>query len=72
MLPAARVRALLAGVADLHARNGLRADSPTPLMLARALLERDGTHEGAQLVVDAAAQWSARTHALSAHAAQPY
>lgn len=64
------MRALLAGGADLHARNGLRADSPTPLMLARALLERDGTHEGAQLVVDAAAPWSPRTHALFPKAAR--
>jgi ankyrin repeat protein len=57
LLPPARVRELLVGGADLHACDG-GADAPTPLLLARALLQRDSGHEGAQLVVHAAAPWS--------------
>jgi hypothetical protein len=51
------VRELLVGGFDLHACDG-GADAPTPLLLARALLQRDLEHEGAQLVVRAAAPWS--------------
>jgi hypothetical protein len=51
------VRELLVGGADLHACDG-GADGPTPLLLARALLQRDSGHEGAQLVMRAAAPWS--------------
>jgi hypothetical protein len=51
------VRELLVGRADLHACDG-GADAPTPLLLARALLQRVSGHEGAQLVVRAAAPWS--------------
>jgi hypothetical protein len=51
------VRELLIGGADLHACEG-GAAAPTPLLLARALLQRDLGHEGAQLVVRAAAPWS--------------
>jgi hypothetical protein len=57
LLPAARVRELLVRRADLHACDG-GAEAPTPLLLAQALLQRDSGHEGAQLVVCAAAPWS--------------
>jgi hypothetical protein len=57
LLTPARVRELLVGGADLHACDG-GADEPAPLLLARALLQRDSGHEGAQLVVRAAAPWS--------------
>jgi hypothetical protein len=57
LLPPARVSELLVGGADLHACDG-GADAPTPLLLARVLLQRDSGHEGAQLVVRAAAPWS--------------
>jgi hypothetical protein len=57
LLPPARVRELLVGGADLHACDG-GAGAPTPLLLARALLQRDSGLEGAQLVVRAAAPWS--------------
>jgi hypothetical protein len=57
LLPPARVRELLVGGADLHACDG-GADAPTLLLLARALLQRDWGHEGANLVVCAAAPWS--------------
>lgn len=71
LLPAARVRALLVDGADVHASDGLSADSPTPLKLARAALARGSTaHEGAQLIVDAAAPWSPRNHALFPKAAR--
>lgn len=64
LLPAARVRALIIGGADLHASDRQRADSPTPLTLARAALALDAAHERARLVVEAAAPWSRRNHAL--------
>jgi hypothetical protein len=54
LLPPARVRELLIGGADPHACDG-GADAPTPLFLAQALLQRNSGHEGAQLVVRAAA-----------------
>jgi hypothetical protein len=57
LLPPARMRELLVGGADPHACEGV-ADAPMPLLLARALLQRDSEHEGAQLVVRAAAPWS--------------
>jgi hypothetical protein len=57
LLPPARVRELLVGGADPHACDS-GGDAPTPLLLARALLQRDLEHEGAQLVVRAAAPWS--------------
>jgi hypothetical protein len=57
LLPTARVFKLLIGGADLHACDG-SADAPTPLRLARALLQRDSEHEGAQFVVRAALPWS--------------
>jgi hypothetical protein len=50
------VRELLVRGAGLHACDG--GCAPTPLLLARALLQRDSGHEGAQLVVRAAAPWS--------------
>jgi hypothetical protein len=61
LLPPARVRELLVRGADLHAGDG-GADAPTPLLLARELLHRDSEHEGAQLVVRAAAPWSAEVN----------
>ncbi|KAG8466955.1 hypothetical protein KFE25_008334 [Diacronema lutheri] len=69
LLPAARVRALILAGADVHASDG-GEDAPTPLVLACALLARSATgHEGAQLVLDAAAPWSPRTASLfPAHA----
>jgi ankyrin repeat protein len=57
LLPPARVRELLVGGADPHACDG-GADAPTPRLIARALLQRDSGHEGAELVVRAAAPWS--------------
>jgi hypothetical protein len=57
LLPPAHVRELLVGGVDLHARDG-DVDAPTPLLVAHALLLRDPRHEGAQLVVRAAAPWS--------------
>ncbi|KAG8457834.1 hypothetical protein KFE25_005103 [Diacronema lutheri] len=70
-LPVERVRALVVGGADLHVRgggggdSGAVADAPTPLEIARALLARGlKAHDGAQLVVDAAALWSPRTNKL--------
>jgi ankyrin repeat protein len=57
LLPPARVRELLVEGADPYACDG-GADAPTPLLLARALLRHDSGHEGAQLVVRAAAPWS--------------
>jgi hypothetical protein len=60
------VRQLLVGGADVS--NG-DDGAPTPLRLARALLAREPAHEGASLVVDAAAPWSRQNHALfPAHA----
>jgi hypothetical protein len=56
LLPPARVRELLVAGADLHACDG-DVDAPTPLLVAHALLLRDQGHEGAQLVVRAAAPW---------------
>jgi hypothetical protein len=57
LIPPARVRELLVGGADLHACDG-GVDAPMPLLLARALLQLDSEHEGARLVVRAAAPWS--------------
>jgi hypothetical protein len=57
LLPPARVRELLVEGADPHACDG-GADAPKPLFLARELLQRVSGHEGAQLVVRAAAPWS--------------
>jgi hypothetical protein len=70
LLPTARVRALVTAGTDLHARDGLDADAPSPLSLARQLLVRDAAHENAQLVVDAAAPWSPHNHALFPKAAR--
>lgn len=71
LLPAARVRALIVGGADLHASDGLGADSPTPLGLAHALLARNAAESKcAQLVVDAAAPWSPHNNALFPRAAR--
>jgi hypothetical protein len=68
LLAPARVRELLVGGADLHACDGA-TDAPTPLLLARALLQSDSEHEGAQLVVRAAAPWSpVVNHSLLARA----
>ncbi|KAJ1629753.1 hypothetical protein T492DRAFT_907346 [Pavlovales sp. CCMP2436] len=68
ILPA-HVRQLLVGGADVHASDGSGDGAPTPLGLARALLARDPAHEGASLVVAAAAPWSRENHALfPAHA----
>ncbi|KAJ1634748.1 ankyrin repeat-containing domain protein [Pavlovales sp. CCMP2436] len=64
LLPPARVRQLLVGGADVHASNGSGDGAPTPLGLARVLLARDPAHEGASLVVAAAAPWSRENHAL--------
>jgi ankyrin repeat protein len=68
-LPASRVRALLAGGADLHASDS-KADSPTPLSLARELLQQRGSaDERAELIVRAAGPWSPHAHPLfPAHA----
>ncbi|KAJ1620103.1 hypothetical protein T492DRAFT_915447 [Pavlovales sp. CCMP2436] len=79
-LTPARVRQLLVGGADVHASGdaydllsyGSEDDAsggggdgaPTPLGLAHALLARDPAHEGASLVVAAAAPWSRENHAL--------
>jgi len=52
------------GGADVHASDGSGNDAPTPIGLARALLARDSAHEGASLVVAAAAPWSRKNHAL--------
>jgi len=69
VIPPARVRQLLAGGADVHASDGSGDGAPTPLGLARALLARDPAHEGASLVVAAAAPSSRTNHALfPAHA----
>jgi hypothetical protein len=57
LLAPARVRELLIGGADPHARDG-GPDAPTPLLIAKAVLQRDAEHKGAQLVVRAAAPWS--------------
>lgn len=70
LLPPARVRTLLADGADPHASDGMSADSPTPLGLARALLARNAAHVGAKLVVDAVAPWSRHNHALFPEAAR--
>jgi len=69
LLPEACVRQLLVGGADVHASDGSGDGAPTPLGLARALLARDPAHEGASLVVAAAAPSSRTNHALfPAHA----
>jgi len=69
LLAPARVRQLLVGGADVHASDGSGDGAPTPLGLARALLARDPAHEGASLVVAAAAPSSRTNHALfPAHA----
>ncbi|KAJ1621876.1 ankyrin repeat-containing domain protein [Pavlovales sp. CCMP2436] len=57
-LTEARVRKLLRSGADVH------AGAPTPFQLARALLASDAAHEGAALVVQAAAPWSRVNHWL--------
>jgi len=63
-LSPARVRQLLVGGADVHASDGSGDGAPTPLGLARALLARNPAHEGASLVIVAAAPWSRANHAL--------
>jgi hypothetical protein len=67
LLPLARVRALLAAGADVHAGDG-QPHAPTPLSLATArLLRGDGAAadgRAAALIVAAAAPWSPATHAL--------
>ncbi|KAJ1621185.1 hypothetical protein T492DRAFT_914479 [Pavlovales sp. CCMP2436] len=69
LLPPARVRQLLVGGADVHASEGSSDGAPTLLGLVRALLVRDPAHEGAALVVAAAAPWSRENHTLfPAHA----
>jgi ankyrin repeat protein len=55
LLPAECVRTLLAAGADVHATNG-SPGAPSPLSLARALLERKPEHESARLVLAAAEQ----------------
>lgn len=49
--------------ADLRAGDGA-ADAPTPLALARRVLEADPRHAAASCVVAAARPWSAETHHL--------
>jgi len=68
-LTALRVRQLLRGGADVHASDG-GDGAPTPLGIARALLAgSEPAHDGASLVVAAAAPWSRENHALfPAHA----
>ncbi|KAJ1617941.1 hypothetical protein T492DRAFT_892883 [Pavlovales sp. CCMP2436] len=62
--PPSRVRQLLVGGTDVHASNSSGDSAPTPFGLARALLVRDPAHEGASLMVAAAAPWSRKNHAL--------
>jgi len=64
LVPPVRVRQLFVGGVDVHASDGSGNEAPTPLGLARALLARDPAHEGASLVVAAAAPWSRENHAL--------
>mmetsp|Transcript_17310 Transcript_17310/g.44329 ORF Transcript_17310/g.44329 Transcript_17310/m.44329 type:complete len:286 (+) Transcript_17310:87-944(+) len=64
-LPAERVARLLAGGADVHARDD-SADAPSPIGLARAFLRTGATDVCAGLVVSAdPIPWSEGTHASS-------
>jgi len=65
LLPAERVARLLAGGADVHARDD-SADAPSPIGLARAFLRTGATDVCAGLVVSAdPIPWSEGTHASS-------
>jgi hypothetical protein len=52
LMPFERVQWLLDRGADVHASDELTEASPTPLSLARAVLERDPEHERAALIVE--------------------
>jgi hypothetical protein len=63
-LPAARVAVLLADGADVHASDG-STDAPTPIGLARALLQTVATDARAELIVSVdPIPWSDGTHEL--------
>ena len=71
IIGATRARALLRAGADLEAA-AEAGGGPTPLSLARALLQADkaGEDTAASLVLDAAKPWSQQTHALFPAAAR--
>ena len=71
IIGATRARALLRDGADLEAA-AEAGGGPTPLSLARALLQADkaGEDTAASLVLDAAKPWSQQTHALFPAAAR--